>query len=758
MFSDSKKIVLIKNIILLSIFILLFLIPFIFWGDAKIVGGDDGRLYYLYPLEYLNNFATKMISNNSLGGLGEYFPQMYILGFTIIISFLQLITFNIFNLQAISLGLVLSLGFLGFYKFIGIWIKSIKIEDIGVKILGSVLYIFSTFTFITVWNSLLFAVYLVAIMPWIFYLIMKSIQTDKIIYVIWAAIIISIFSIGILSLAWFIAMLIAIFPIFVFQFINKPKITIKMSAFFIVITILLNIHWGFHLINSFSSKNSSNGDVSAVINSDDFKNQNVNTIKVVSDSNSLIYPMFNLFHYGIQKDFNWTTLHVYENWHIKTLYSQGILVIIVILGFIVKKTDKLQVLISIRNFTFVSWIVLLWLFTVKIENWGLNLFLYFNQHIPGFTLFRNMFDKFGLALAFIYALLVVISLATLYKSNINRYIVNILAVLVLIVTVFNAIPFIKGDYYKNPIWTTENIYPRLNNFNDDFISLNNYIKDIDTKGGRFLWTPLNKAGYVISQDRDISNYYYVGVSPLQVLTKQQDYAGTLSFKNFDSLIQEYLYEDKYNELMLLFQKMNIKYVIVNKDIPLELQESYLYSSKVKGDLYEFQNKDEYLKILLGEKIKDFGNKYSLYKINYNYLSEKVIISDDADKLASDKDAVFYRDNATEYRVEISNVKNVNYYISFLDPFQSEWEMIEQNTNYKISNHKQIFDYANQWTITSEDIDNISKNPNYKGKLEFKIYFRPAQYQYILYIISGTTLILCLGYLGYAFYRKRGGQE
>ena len=206
--------------------------------------------------------------------------------------------------------------------------------------------------------------------------------------------------------------------------------------------------------------------------------------------------------------------------------------------------------------------------------------------------------------------------------------------------------------------------------------------------------------------------------------------------------------------MLLFKKMNIKYVIVNNDIPLELQESYLYSSKVKGDLYELQNKDEYLKILLGKKIKDFGNKYSLYKINSNYLSEKIIISDDADKFTSDKDTIFYKNNTTEYKIEINNIKDINYYISFLDPFQSEWEMIEINTNYKINNHKQIFDYANQWEITSEDIYNISKNPNYKGKLEIKLYFRPAQYQYILYIISGTTLILCLGYLGYTFYRKK----
>jgi len=243
MSDNSKKINLIEKIILFFILIFLFIVPFVFWENAKIVGGDDGRLYYLYPLEYLKNFATTMISNNSLGGLGEYFPQMYILGFAGILSLIKVVTFNGLNIQAISLGLLLGLGFLGFYKFIELWVKPIKIEYIYIKFLGSLIYIFSTFSFITVWNSLLFAVYLIAIMPWTFYFLFKGIQKYKIKYVILSSIIISIFSIGILSLAWFVAILIAILPIFIFQLINKPKTTIKMGVIFIVITILLNIYW-----------------------------------------------------------------------------------------------------------------------------------------------------------------------------------------------------------------------------------------------------------------------------------------------------------------------------------------------------------------------------------------------------------------------------------------------------------------------------------------------------------------------------------
>jgi hypothetical protein len=754
MSDHRRKVITTEIIVLISIGVFLFLIPFIFWGPSTIVGGDDGRLYYLYPLEYLTNFANTIISNNSLGALGQYFPQMYIFGFVGILSGINILTFNVINIQSISLGLVLSGGFLGLYKLIGIWVSSIKLEDIGVKVLGSLLYVFSTFSFITVWNSLLFAVYLVLIMPWVFYFILKSIQTDRVIYIVWASLILSIFSICILSIAWFIAIIITIIPILILQVIYKPKITIKMGAIFIGLLILLNAYWGFHLINSIVTKNNDSGELSSTVNSDGFKEQNSKTIKAVSDNNELIYPLFNLFHYNIQKDFNWRTLSIYENWHIKTFYFQGVLILIVMLGFIVKKSNETKSLISIRNTVFTSWIVVLWLFTVNIGNWGTNLFLFFNQYIPGFTLFRNMFDKFALALAFIYALLVAISLAILYKSSIKRYLVNSLAILAIIVTIINAAPFIKGDYYRNSIWTTENIYPRLNSFNDDFLSLTNYIKDIDTNGERFLWTPLNKAGYVITQDKDISNYYYAGISPIQVLSKQQDYAGTMSFGKFDADIQLYLKEGRSAELVKLFQQMNVAYIIVNNDIPLELQESYLYSIRYKGDLYDQQNNKEYLDLLLGEKIKDFGDKYSLYRINPSYLSEKIIVNNTSDKFISDKNTDFQRKSASEYKININNIEDIHYYVSFLDPFQSGWELIEVNTKYKIKQHKQILGYANQWKITGEDIKNITQNQDYKGSLEFKLYFKPATYQQILYGITTITGIGCLSYLVYDGFRRR----
>jgi len=47
-----------------------------------------------------------------------------------------------------------------------------------------------------------------------------------------------------------------------------------------------------------------------------------------------------------------------------------------------------------------------------------------------------------------------------------------------------------------------------------------------------------------------------------------------------------------------------------------------------------------------------------------------------------------------------------------------------------------------------------ENPDGSIDIELTLYFKPQSYFYLGIIISGTTLTLCLGYLGYAFYRQR----
>ncbi len=72
----------------------------------------------------------------------------------------------------------------------------------------------------------------------------------------------------------------------------------------------------------------------------------------------------------------------------------------------------------------------------------------------------------------------------------------------------------------------------------------------------------------------------------------------------------------------------------------------------------------------------------------------------------------------------------------------------------------VYDYANQWTIDPDYIkDNYStdyytQNPDGSVDLELTLYFKPQSYFYLGLIISGTTLMACIGYLIWDFVKNR----
>ena len=73
----------------------------------------------------------------------------------------------------------------------------------------------------------------------------------------------------------------------------------------------------------------------------------------------------------------------------------------------------------------------------------------------------------------------------------------------------------------------------------------------------------------------------------------------------------------------------------------------------------------------------------------------------------------------------------------------------------ILNFVNSLDLSKEYIKANFDKSYYKENPDGSIDIELTLYFKPQSYFYLGIIISGTTLILCLGYLGYAFYRKRG---
>jgi len=186
-----------------------------------------------------------------------------------------------------------------------------------------------------------------------------------------------------------------------------------------------------------------------------------------------------------------------------------------------------------------------------------------------------------------------------------------------------------------------------------------------------------------------------------------------------------------------------------------------------------------------------NDKYQIYKIIDDSIIKTKIVGNEMS---------FTKTNPTKYKVNISNVKT-DQDIQFLDSFHSQWNLylnpiksnskdcnVIQEYNNEDKNikecehtqkffegeelsylwkqpvfedsHKFVYDYANQWTIDPEyikanfDKSYYKENPDGSIDIELTLYFKPQSYFYLGIIISGTTLILCLGYLGYTFYRQR----
>jgi hypothetical protein len=786
-----------SNIILGLISLALFLVPF-FWVNT--IGGDDGRFYYLFPLQFFKNFS---LENISFADLGFFNPQQYMIPFSILIFIFKQIFFFL-NTQKLFFGLNLFCGFLFFYLFLDLFDKG---KNIAAKITASLFYSLSIFSYYTVWNSLLSAVYLVSIFPMVLYLFFRSVKESKIIYLILGSLVLSLFSIVVLSVPWFMALIIAALPLIIYLFLNHKKTFIKYFLIFIVFFILLNVYWLIGFILS-----SSSGGNTATVLSNNFRNQNVGLIETVSYHNSVLYPLFNLYQKTIQIDFNFPQKNLYFSYLLKLLPLNFLFLLVVIVPiFFYKKLNKDDK--TIYNSALLSWLIILFLDTANIGTWGLPLFVWLNNYIPGFVMFRNMYDKFGIAMTFSYAFLLFISLKIIFNNfKIKKISKNIISLVLILLITLNGYPLLFGKFFELPIGTTQNTYPRINDFNDDFYSLTNYISHLDTSS-RFLWLPLNAGGYDIISDKYNKNYYYTGISLLKTLSDKNDLSGTLSFDNFLDDIKKYILQKDYRKLFNLLGEFNIKYIILNKDINKELQDSYLYASISTADLYADQMNPDFLNGILGEKVADFGDRYSLYKISDKYSSETLNLDSVATVAATTTDHIisavlsiptstpvasieFQKIDNNQYEIYIKNLA-ISSSLSFLSYYNKFWGLylqpnpvdswchpleISDLNNTECENNQQFFegsefsylskrpifddthylvdDYANGWTIDPNyikknfDKSYYKENPDGSINVELTLYFKPQSYFYLGSIVSVGTLLACFGYLGFLFFRRK----
>jgi len=232
-----------------------------------------------------------------------------------------------------------------------------------------------------------------------------------------------------------------------------------------------------------------------------------------------------------------------------------------------------------------------------------------------------------------------------------------------------------------------------------------------------------------------------------------------------------------NNLRYLINKYNFNYVVITEDLVSEYQD--IVSIKDFLSVNNFNLLKSFENITVYENDEFFKSKISTeYKSNlkYRYNNPKYINIKISNIVGLER--LYYLDwfnknwslylnpidsNSKdcnviqEYNNEGKNIKECEHTQKFFEG--EELSYLWKQPVFEDS-HKLVYDYANQWTIDPEyikanfDKSMYKENPDGSIDLELTLYFKPQSYFYLGIIISGTTLILCLSYLGYTFYRQR----
>jgi len=361
--------------------------------------------------------------------------------------------------------------------------------------------------------------------------------------------------------------------------------------------------------------------------------------------------------------------------------------------------------------------------------------------LPLFYLFRSA-SKFYLLTMLGYLILITYSLIVLYRKSFN-YVAYISLFLLTCLSIFNLYPMAMNKIH---MMLEQRHIP-----NDYIKAKNNLFTNTDVFF-RTLWVPAySRWGFYSSTHPMI---HMIGI-----LSKNwRVYLPTDNHMSPISKIQFILSQQFSNQLL---DVSSIKYVIIPiQDIAndddffkyygpreefIKIVENTPYLQKIDigtKELLVFENKDFRPHIYTTPQQETVYKDIPYQQINFQYV------------------------NPTQYKVNLKDISQP-LYLNFSENFHPEWEIRVGDfkwyqafgKNYFIDNK---YHFKNDAGLNSFYIDpqticqkfSCTQNPNGSYNLKLTLYFKPQSYMNLGLVISGTTLVLILGYLGYSLALER----
>jgi hypothetical protein len=374
------------------------------------------------------------------------------------------------------------------------------------------------------------------------------------------------------------------------------------------------------------------------------------------------------------------------------------------------------------------------------------------DNFPGFSAFREA-SKFYFLIAVSYSIVIPYFIQSIYKKSKNTAI--FLSITLVFLFAYNTRPIITKEI--ETMFIPRNTYSDYTKFNS-FISENNNIFRIISLPRESKWLSYS------NEKSSLSSIYIIENNVWKDILNTDE--------NINSSIEEKIieiYKKDYSNTLL--DNSNIKYVVVPiRDIGNDDNFFRFYGEQSNPNIRDWYI-NELDKIDWLEK-KDLGfNELVVYE-NKDY-KDRIYLTQEPETIYKDipdKKVEFTQITPAEYKVKISNLDGVEY-LNFVETFDPNWKIrigdfdwhkVLYDNNYFINDSKHnkseigfnSFELSKDYIKANLDKSMYKENPDGSIDIELTLYFKPQSYFYLGIIISGTTLILCLSYLGYTFYRQR----
>ncbi len=706
--------------------LILLLIPVTAWGNLYMVGGDDSRLYYLFPKEYLTNYLFHVISNNTTGNTLGYFPVSFSAPIVAYLFVLKTLLPSV-NTQMIAYGSILSAGFLFFYLFTEQLIQKKSAFTFWSGITASLMYVFSPYLVSTLYSTQLIPIFLVAAVPAVLYFFTRGIRERSSVYIILAALTYSLFSATVYGLPWFLPVCIVLLPYLWYLSRGNGSWFWRGAVVFVAALILFNFYWIVHLIIPLVLKTGEQS-LATTLTSAALKRENDDVIVSLTYLNSPINQLIGFLRTS-WNDRSGTTI-----WNAAgSVYLLSILIGGVLLRAVRKRIRTVFLTATACLILSMAFI------TPNFGIWNLKLFTFLNDHIPLFSMFRNMYDKFALAFAFSVSFALFSSLVVIGEKINLKAAKYLLIGLLCIVTIGRAYTFISPVFHE-PAYSGR----ITGTFNGDFLALTGYLRSHPVSS-RYLWMPMTFPDHVYISDR-IPNHYYVGISPLQYMAASSDIAGFYGLTTpADPLLNwkilDLFKKGTYDRIGTIFASENIGYVIVNHDPVPAARQDFLNGFQ----FMDLQN-DAYIRTLLGAKIRDFGSRYSLYRINERFAAPTVFLTDQVSGAPHGGTPVeFGKGPDGSYSVNIRELTKPSYLV-LLEPYNRLWSVTDVGGKKMRLTQQFVYGYGNAWYLDPKQLGGA-------GTLSLTIQFIPRRYVGPAIVVSALAFVSAIGYIGLKLWKK-----